>query len=166
VHWKRSVKRQWPNLMYYPGTCLEGLKKNCGKPVRIACLQRDSNAGPPKHTAEILTSWQQPPAPHSRTPSNTIRLQLTSLSSVLKLTRIKAHKSLPHTAQDRSTEEERGSRILENGMKLRDGMWYWKQTPLGSLVRSGKTHVWYQLIKFLNTDSHLAGTTDNEASRI
>jgi hypothetical protein len=34
-------KRLWPNLMYYPGSCLDGLRKTTKTPVRIACIRAE-----------------------------------------------------------------------------------------------------------------------------
>jgi hypothetical protein len=37
MNWKGCGRKQsWPDLRYYPGICLEGLRKSSKTPVRIA----------------------------------------------------------------------------------------------------------------------------------
>jgi hypothetical protein len=50
-------KRSWPNLRYYPGICLEGLRKatkNFSQDSRSP--GRDLNSGPPEYEAGMLTT--------------------------------------------------------------------------------------------------------------
>jgi hypothetical protein len=59
VSWKiYESKRSWPNLRYYPGICVEGLRKaikilsqHSGSP------DRDLSVGPPEYVAGIVTTW-------------------------------------------------------------------------------------------------------------
>jgi len=40
MNWKGCERKwSWPNLRYYPGICLEGLRKTTKNSVRIAGLQ-------------------------------------------------------------------------------------------------------------------------------
>jgi hypothetical protein len=56
MNWKGYGRKwAWPNLRYYPGICLEGLRKatkNASQNNRSA--GRDLNPGPPVYEAEVL----------------------------------------------------------------------------------------------------------------
>jgi hypothetical protein len=61
MNWKGfSRKISWPNLRYYPGICLEGLKKRRKTSIRITGRRsRDLNPGPPEYDAGVLTTLPQ-----------------------------------------------------------------------------------------------------------
>jgi hypothetical protein len=50
-------ERSWPNLNYYPGSCLEGLRKST-KTLSLDSRSpgRDLNLGPPEYEAAVLTT--------------------------------------------------------------------------------------------------------------
>jgi hypothetical protein len=50
--WKNVT---WPNLRYYPGICLEGLRKTTQTPIRAASLQSRFEPGPREYEAGVLT---------------------------------------------------------------------------------------------------------------
>jgi hypothetical protein len=58
INWKGcGWKRSWPNLRYYPGICLEGLRKT----TKILSQDsrhpgRDLNQGSPEEEAGVLTT--------------------------------------------------------------------------------------------------------------
>jgi hypothetical protein len=58
MNWKGcGRKSSWPNLWYYPGICLEGLRKtmkNLSQNSR--CPNRYLNPGPPEYEAGVLTT--------------------------------------------------------------------------------------------------------------
>jgi hypothetical protein len=49
-------KRSYPNLRYYPGILLDGLRKNMKNSQDSRSLGRDLNRGPPAYEAGILTT--------------------------------------------------------------------------------------------------------------
>jgi hypothetical protein len=59
--------RSRPNVRYYPGICLEGLKKTT-KPINedSRSLSSDLNLGPPKYEAWVLTSRLRRSVPRFR----------------------------------------------------------------------------------------------------
>jgi hypothetical protein len=61
MNWKGCGRKQlWPNLRYYPGICLEGLRKimeNLNQDSQS--MGRDLNSGPPEHKAGMLTTQPQ-----------------------------------------------------------------------------------------------------------
>jgi hypothetical protein len=53
MNWKGcGRKRSWPNLRYYTGICLEGLRK-----TTKTCPSRNFNTGPPECEARVLNTW-------------------------------------------------------------------------------------------------------------
>jgi hypothetical protein len=58
MNWKECRKsKSWPNSMYYPGICLEGLMrttKNLSQDRRTS--GRDLNSGPPEYEAAVLST--------------------------------------------------------------------------------------------------------------
>jgi hypothetical protein len=53
-------KQSWPNLRYYPGICLGGLRKTTKKFSQDSRSPgSDLNTGPPLHEAGMLTSRQR-----------------------------------------------------------------------------------------------------------
>jgi hypothetical protein len=58
MNWKGYGKKQsWPNLGYYPGICLEGLRKTTKSFSENSRFPgRDLNAGPSVYEAGVLTT--------------------------------------------------------------------------------------------------------------
>jgi hypothetical protein len=58
MNWKGCGRKwSWPNLKYYPGICLEGLRKatkTLSQDSRSA--SRDLNPGPSEYEAGVLTT--------------------------------------------------------------------------------------------------------------
>jgi hypothetical protein len=61
MNWKGCGKKQsGPNLRYYPGICLEGLRKTTEDLSKyIWSLGQDFNPGPPEYEAGELTAQPQ-----------------------------------------------------------------------------------------------------------
>jgi hypothetical protein len=57
MNWKGcGRKRSWPNLRYYPGICLEGLRENTENlSDNRRSLGPEMNSGSPKYEAEVIT---------------------------------------------------------------------------------------------------------------
>jgi hypothetical protein len=50
-----GTKQSWPNLRYYPGICLEGLRKTTKNLTQDnRSPGRDLNPGPPEYEAGVL----------------------------------------------------------------------------------------------------------------
>jgi hypothetical protein len=43
------MKRSWPTSKYYPGICLDGLRKTTKTSVRTTGVRADLNLGPPEY---------------------------------------------------------------------------------------------------------------------
>jgi hypothetical protein len=57
ISWKGYRRNQLcPNLRYYPGIFLEGVRKTTKTSVRIASLQTDLKPGSPKYEVGVLTT--------------------------------------------------------------------------------------------------------------
>jgi hypothetical protein len=53
----RGRNRSWPNLGYYPGICLYGLRKTTKNLSQVRqSVGRDLNPGPPEYVAGVLTT--------------------------------------------------------------------------------------------------------------
>jgi hypothetical protein len=61
MNWREYGRKwSWPNLRYYPGICLEGLRKNTENISQDSQSPgRDLNLRPPKYEAGVLTTRLQ-----------------------------------------------------------------------------------------------------------